>query len=129
ESGLPCSGVVLRGLEVENRGNGNAYIDIGAGLTGTALVLDVLLDGMFASPSGTTTVPYAVRMQNISGFEAKGSHFTLAAATSCFELVGTTCTGVTIRQHRNLQSLAVPGCAITVSRYLRPVPRWSGSWD
>lgn len=109
EAAIANTGIIMRGLELENPGAGNPYISIGAGLSGSALVVDVLLDGMFGSPSGTTTVPFGVQLQNITGFEARGSHFTLGSApTSCFELTGTNISGVVIRPHRNLQSLGVP---------------------
>lgn len=108
EASIACTGVILRGLELENPGL-NQYVVIGSGLTGSALVIDVLLDGMFGSPSGTTTVAYGVKLLSVSGFEARGCHFTLGSApTACFEIANTNVSGVVIRPHRNLQSLGVP---------------------
>jgi len=109
ESSLACANILLSGLELENPGNGNPYIDVGSNLSGSALVLAMVIDGMFASPSGTTSIPNAVQIRNISGFEARGCHFTLAGTpTACWNIINTNSAGVLIRPHRNLQSLGVP---------------------
>lgn len=109
ESSLACTNIYLSGLELENPGNGNPYIDVGSGLSGTALVIAMVVDGMFASPSGTTTMTNAVQIRNITGFEARGCHFTMAGTpTACWNIINTNTSGVVIRAHRNLASLATP---------------------
>jgi len=124
ESSLFCTGIVLDGLELENPGN-NPYIDIGQGLSGSALVLNVHIRGLFGSPSGTTTVPYAVRFKYTSGIVIESPHFTLGSApTSCFEMPDTTCTGVTIRAARNLQSLAVPWVRYNATQVFSAGPQY-----
>ena len=109
ESAIPNTTIVLRGLELENPGNGNQYIDIGSGLSGSALVLDIVLNGWYGSPSGTTSMPSAVRARNFVGFEVRGSHFTLPGSpTCCFDINNTNSSGVVIGPHRNLSSLGIP---------------------
>jgi hypothetical protein len=109
EAVLANTGIILRGLELENPGSLGQYIRVGAGCTGSALVVDMLVDGMYGSPSGTTTVAYGIKLTNITGFEARGCHFTQGSAPiSCFEIANTNVSGVVIRPHRNLQSLGIP---------------------
>jgi len=109
ESSIPCTNILLSGLELENPGNGNPYIDVGSGLSGSALVLALTIDGMFGSPSGTTSMTNAVQIRNIVGFEARGCHFTMVGTpTSCWNIINTNTNGIIIRPHRNLSSLAIP---------------------
>jgi hypothetical protein len=109
ETVINCTTVRLKNLELENPGNGNPYIDIGSRLSGSALVLDLKIDGFFGSPSGTTSIPNAVQMRNFVGIEIGGCHFTLAGTpTSCFNILNGNSNGLTIRPNRNLSSLGVP---------------------
>lgn len=107
-SGNLYRGFHIQNIDLENPG-ANPYIDIGSGLSGGGLVLNVKIESVDASPSGTTTVPYFVRVANLVGLHCSDNHFTLGSApTSCHELTGTNISGVRVDPHRNLSSLAVP---------------------
>lgn len=124
ETTLACTGITMDGLELENPGN-NPYIDIGQGLSSSALVLNVHIRGMYGSPSGTTTVPYAVRFRATSGIVIESPHFTLGSTpTSCYEMPDTSCSGVTIRAARNLQSLGVPWVRYNATQVFSAGPQY-----
>lgn len=107
EAALANNGVTLRGLELENPGAGNPYIDIGQGLSSSALALNIRIEAWRGTPSGTVTVPYAVRAQFVSGLDLGSALVTQGAApTSFLELANTSVSGVVVRANRLLQSNA-----------------------
>jgi len=123
ESSVANTSITCRGLELENPGNGNAYIDIGSGLSGSALVVNFRLDGWYATPSGTITVPYGIRMQNTLNTDLSNGQFTQASATSAIELVGTNNNGCRISPHRNLQAITYPWVRYNGTQVLHAGPQ------
>jgi hypothetical protein len=108
---LGCSSITIRSVDMENPGNGNRYIDVGAGLSAGLIVQDFVADGWTGSPDTmTTTQPSAIRFQNTFGAECRVASIALAIVTgttiSMFELAGTNNYGIHISAHRNLYAPA-----------------------
>lgn len=110
ESALPNTCTKLLSAELENPGGGNPYVEVGSGLTGTALALATELC-FFGSPSGGPyVIPAGVVAQNFVGLKIRsGTHFTLSTGpTAAFQLLGTNYSGFEIEPLRNMKSLGVP---------------------
>lgn len=108
EATLAVNGFDLSGLELENPGS-TTYIDIGAGLSGGALVLNGRITAWRGAPAPTATVAFGIRVQNCSGLDIGSSLVTQGAApTSFLEIVGTNVSGIVVRANRLLQSNAYP---------------------
>ena len=71
ESVMPVQSVTIMGLDLENPGNGHAYIEAGYGWTGTtgSGVVGLTLLNLGLSPSGTTSIPYAIKLKNTCNFQ------------------------------------------------------------
>jgi hypothetical protein len=103
-----CVGVAIRSIDLENPGNGNRFIDVGAGLSG-GFVDSLIIEGLTASPSGTTSQPSGVRVQNTIGAECRVSNIGIAGTPGAtYELAGTNNYGVHILPHRNLYGNSYP---------------------
>lgn len=115
-------GVTLRNMDLENPGNGNRYIDIGAGLTGGGLTKSIDIGGWTGSPSGTTTMTSAVRLQNVSGARLRQANFALPGSpTVSYELAGTASTGVVIEAHPQLTGV-IPWVFVNGSQVIPASP-------
>jgi hypothetical protein len=113
----------IHNIDLENPGSGNPYIDIGSGLSAGGLVVNIEVNSVDATPSGTATVPYFLRANNFTGLSVHSTHFTLGAApTSCFEL-GSFFSGAYIQPHRNLSSLAVTWVRVNGTQVKAAGPR------
>jgi hypothetical protein len=66
ETTLGCAGGIIHSIDFENPGN-NPYIDLGAGLSGTALVSSYDIRGCGGYPSGSAQTDYALRMKRSYG--------------------------------------------------------------
>lgn len=95
--------ITIEDIDMENPGNGNVFIDIGAGLTGGALVENVRIEGTAGFPSGTTSIPYAIRMQNCTQIHIADTLLVQpTGAISYIEMVGTNISGVVVDEHRGM---------------------------
>ncbi len=96
--------IFVHGMDFENPGNGHPFIDIGSGLSGGAFALGITLQSLsgFAS-TGTTSIPFAVRIQNAIGVHINDTLLVQLGATSYIEMVGTNISGVVVEEHRLLQ--------------------------
>ncbi len=92
-----CVGGIVEQVDLENPGNGNPYIDLGAGLSGTAYVQGWGFRNMDMTPSGTTSNTYGVLMARVHGAVFDKNNIALAGkATSFYELSGTDNRGIRI---------------------------------
>lgn len=100
ESSKGCGSFIVQNIDLENPGNGNSYIDLGSGLSGSARIQCGIVQGCAGFPSGTTTVPYAVVMNQCNGVDFIENQWSQSGATSTHELVGASNLGVHIYPHR-----------------------------
>lgn len=102
ETTTGCTGGLIFGIDLENPGDNNHYIDFGAGLSSSARCNSWEVRGCAGLPSGTTTVTYAVKMNQCSGIEFSANNWSVPNGTSIYELTSTTNAGIVVRSHRNL---------------------------
>lgn len=104
-----CIGGVIDEIDLENPGNGNMYIDLGAGLSGSAYVQAWQIRTSSGYPAGTTSVPYAVRFNQCQDVTVEDNNFGQAGTpTSTFELTGLTNLAVHIRPQRAMYATPWP---------------------
>lgn len=109
EATTGCASGLILGTDFENPGNGNMFVDIGAGLSGAARVTAWDIRGVSGSPAGTTSIPYAIRFNQASAITVEATNFGQAGVpTATFELTGLTNLGVSISAHRNLYGNTFP---------------------
>lgn len=108
ETSRGCEGGIIHGVDFENPGNGNPYIDCGEGLSSSAGVVSYDIRGCIGTPSGTTTVPYAVRMNASSALRFGCNRWAVPNGTSVHELTSTTNTGIVVEAHRDAFGTATP---------------------
>lgn len=71
ENSLAMQGVTFIGTDLENPGNNHAFIEAGYGWSGTTArgVIGLTLTGVNFSASGTTAIPYAIKLKHTSNFQ------------------------------------------------------------
>lgn len=97
------TGVAI-GVDFENPGTGNPFVELGAGLSSTAFVSSWLFDGCNASPSGSTTVTHFIQATRTRNLTVRGGNYSIPNGTSMFEFEGTENVGAVIEPHRHLFS-------------------------
>lgn len=105
EASRGCIGGTVDGLDMENPGNGNPFIDIGQGWTGdTGFAARGWRFHCTGSASGTTVNEFAVRLKHTTDikFEAGCTFAQPGTPTSTYELVGSTNLGVQIEPTRGM---------------------------
>lgn len=105
EASRGCIGGTVDGLDMENPGDGNPYIDIGQGWTGsTGFAARGWRFHCTGSASGTTVNEFAVRLKHTTDmkFEAGCTFAQPGTPTSTYELVGNTNLGVQIEPTRGM---------------------------
>lgn len=103
EASRGCVGLRIRSINLENPGNNNPYIELGAGLSGSAFVVAASIRDCVGFPSGTTQVDSAIEMTRTIGFKASDNNWSLAGTpVSMHELLGTANGGVQIAPHKHL---------------------------
>lgn len=114
QSSTGCTAVNIIGIDLENPGNGNPYIDVGSAMTGGGLVSVVTLDNWTgSSDTPTTSMPCAVRLANAFQVEARPTNFNVPGSPiAAYQLVGTSNIGVHILPHRNLYGNTYPWVTI-----------------
>jgi hypothetical protein len=92
----------VAGIDLENPGNGNSFIELGAGLSSSAFVSAWTFQNVNGSPSGSTTIPHFIRATRTRALYVQGSNFSLPNGTSAFEFEGTANVGAVIEPHYQL---------------------------
>ena len=102
ETSIDCTPGTITGIDLENPGEGNYYIDFGSGMTVDARCNAWVVEGVTGLPSTTTTVTAAVRLNQCSAHEYTANNWSVPNGTATHILTGTTNLGISIREHRNL---------------------------
>lgn len=125
-SNIPCTGVTIKAIDLENPGNGNRYIDVGSALTGGAVVGALVLDAWTGSPDApTTTQPSGVRLQNTAGAHCRVANFSVAGTPGAsYEIAGTGNLGVHIDPHRNLYGNSYPWVTVNGTQVKAASPQY-----
>ena len=100
DSTVGCLCLLIHGMDLENPGNGNPYIEIGQGLS-SVFVNSIDVRGCNGSPSGTATVLCGVRLYRCNGAMFGPNNWTLTAgSTATYILESTGNFGVIIEGQR-----------------------------
>ncbi|MCE5292918.1 MAG: hypothetical protein LLG14_27295 [Nocardiaceae bacterium] len=99
---IGCVTGVVQGVDFENPGNSNVYIDIGLGCSSAALIQGWTIENCNGSPSGTTTVAHAVRAVASRDLHCTNNNWSVPNGTSYHELDGTANRGTVIGAHWQL---------------------------
>lgn len=95
-------GIIL-GVDLENPGTGNPFLDFGSGWTTGAAVYEFTIDACNGSQSGTTSNPKAVKLANCTGVDFGQNNWGQAGTPTCtYSLEGTNNRGITIVPSRGL---------------------------
>lgn len=112
-----CQNVNVRGMSIENPGNGNPYIEIGSGWNGGAS--GALTDSTFdviGTLSGTTSMPCAVQMEDCANVRFVKHYFVLPTGTNeAFQLKGTGNKGIFIAANVNRYGSSWPWVTVNGS--------------
>lgn len=101
EAARGCTVGLIAGIDLENPGNGNPYMEFGAGIS-TVFIQCWKFAAINASPGASTPVPFFVSLTRCSGFDFDIGNYALVTGTAMFNLLGAANLGITIRAHRNL---------------------------
>lgn len=110
ESAFLCGvdSITVLGMDFENPGN-NPYLDFGAGLSGSAVISELTVQGCVGASSGSIQQDFAVRLANVIGAEfAQNRWYQAGAPVSTHELVGAANAGIVIPPHRGSLGNAWP---------------------
>lgn len=110
EAATSCTNGKIDGLDLENPGNGNPYISLGAGMSGGALVNSLQIDNCLGAAGASTPVPYAIQIQNSTQITIYGGNrlTPTGPGTSQYEITGTNVSGVYVKPCRGFQSQTIP---------------------
>lgn len=123
ETVFSCVTGHIQDIDLENPGNGNPYIELGAGMSVDAFVQGWLIESIHCTGSGTTDMDNAFAIMRGNGVEFRATHFTIPGTPdACFAITGDT-RGVVIGPHRHLATLAFPWVSITGAQVKAAGPR------
>lgn len=128
DSAVGCVGGIIHSIDMENPGNSNPYIEMGAGLS-SVFVTSWDVRGSAGYPSSSTPTTYAVRLYRTNGCRFGPNNWAQAGSpTSTYELESTGNLGLVIEPHRNLFGNTFPWVRVNGSfvKAAGPQTEWLG---
>lgn len=107
ESTTGCAGGIIHGIDIENPGN-NPYIDLGSGLSSSAVVSSYDIRGVSGYPSGTAQIDFGMRFKRTYGVTVGPCQIAFAGTPVAHNEITGTIHGIIIEPNHVLYGYSWP---------------------